>query len=275
MQHELHFPILKELGLSDNEALLYELLLESGAIKARDLVTKTGIGRGNVYNILKQLQSRGLVSAIEGKQLKYEAVDPSQLRNLLELRIQESKRLESDFAESLPLLASTFNLSTGRPTMQLFEGIDGAKKALYETLRSKTEILAYFDLDALKDGPGAAINKGYVQQRIAKKIPKRIIVADTSAARDFFEKQNTPYTTVAFIKGYLERHATALELYDDTVTYLTLADGKRISLLIKDANIYQMHKNQFEFLWGKATEVIDYAARRNSSDADKSGSNAT
>lgn len=267
MAHDIHFLILKDLGLSESEALIYELLLESGTAKAIDLVKKTGIGRGNVYNLLTQLQGKGLVISIEGKQLKYQAVDPAKLRDLLEMRLQQVKRLETDFDGALPLLASAFNLSTGRPAIQIFEGLEGAKRALYESLQSKTEILTYFDLESLK-GPMAEINKGYVRRRIAKGIPKRIIVADSAAARDFFEKQDTPLTKVAFLKGYLERHATAMEAYDGMVSYLTLTGEKRISVLIKDANIYEMSKQQFEYLWSKAETVIDYDAKRRSSSED-------
>lgn len=270
----MHFPILKDLGLAENEALIYEILLELGPKKASNLVKPSQIARGNVYNVLMQLQTKGLVLVKEGKHQVYEAVDPAKLRDLLELKLKEAKRLEAAFADTLPSLNSTFNLSTGKPAIQIFEGIDGAKTALYDSLTSKTEILTYFDVSALR-GPMASINKTYVRKRIEKKIDKRIIVADTEEARTFFDQQKTSYTRVAYLKEYPERHATGMEIYDDTISYLTLTDEKRISLLIKDQHMYEMHKQQFDFLWSLATEVIDYAARANSASTETHGSNAT
>ena len=272
MVHELHFPILKELGLSENEALIYEILLESGTISGGDLAKKTDIGRGNVYNLLSSLHTRGLVQPIEGKKTLYQAVDPSRLQGLLDKKMLETQRISAEFAQALPRLSSAFNLSTGKPAVQIFEGLDGAKTALWDSLSSKTEILTYLDIRAVK-GPLAKINTEYVRKRIAANIPKRIIVADTPEARAFFAQQNTPLTVVAFVKGFPERHEAAMEAYDGTVSYVTLTETKCISMLIKDANIYAMHRAQFEFLGSRATEVVDYAAAR-TDEAGTAGSKA-
>jgi sugar-specific transcriptional regulator TrmB len=43
--------LLLRLGLNDNEAKMYELLLSRGETKARDLLEGSGLGRGNVYNV--------------------------------------------------------------------------------------------------------------------------------------------------------------------------------------------------------------------------------
>ena len=190
MAHDIHFPILKKLGLSDGEVLIYELLLEMGRIKARNLIIPSGLGRGNVYNILTQLQAKGLVIPIEGKKTLYEAVDPSSLQKLIDQRMNRMRQTEAEFKEALSQMTSTFNLSTGRPAIQIFEGIEGAKKAIADSLTSKTEILTYLDIHAVT-GPLAKANRAHVKQRIQKQIPKRILVADSPAARDFFLKQNT------------------------------------------------------------------------------------
>jgi sugar-specific transcriptional regulator TrmB len=260
MPHSLHFPILQELGLSETESLIYELLLESGTTPAKDLVNVSGMGRGNVYNVLMQLQAKGLVLVIEGKKQQFQAVDPSNLRTLLKTKLYEAERLNASFEQTLPLLTSAFNLSTGKPAIQIFEGIEGSRQALYESLNSKTEILTYFDVGSFT-GPAININIDYVKKRIAKKIPKRLIVANTKQAHAFFDEQNTPYTQVAFLHAYPERHASAMEIYDNTISYLTLTDEKRISVLIQDPHIYRMHVEQFNYLWKQAEEIIDYAAR--------------
>ncbi|MCR4279020.1 MAG: hypothetical protein NUV81_03945 [bacterium] len=275
MQHNtLHFPILKEIGLSENEALIYELLVELGPNKASDLVDPSGIGRGNVYNVLQQLQAKGLVIVREGKFQIYEATDPSALESLLERKREEMKQTESAFSLALRDLNSHFNLSTGKPAIQIFEGLDGAKKALHQSLESKKEILTYVDIHAI-NGLAADINKGYLKKRIEKKIQKRLLVADVPEAHAFFENQKTPFTKVAFVKDYPEQFATAMEMYDNTVTYLTLNKEKNISVIIRDPSIYAFHKQQFEFLWNRASQIIDYAALEIDGTEKTRGSNAT
>ena len=201
MSHQIHFPILEKLGLSTGEVVIYELLLESGRSKARDLVVPSGLGRGNVYNILLQLEAKGLVLTVQGNKTLYEAVEPSHLQGLVDSQLRSVKELQASFSNALDGLASMYNLSTGKPTVQVFEGLEGLEKSIEDSLQSKTEICSFIDVKSLT-GELAAINVQYVKKRINKKIQKNILVADTSETREFFAKQNTPFTKVGFIKGY-------------------------------------------------------------------------
>lgn len=258
------YPLLLELGLNETEALVYELLLREGASEARLLAKPAGVSRENVYHALAHLEEKGLVLAIQGKKTSYQVTDPERLRGLLEQKVQAIKTMESTFQTTLPALSSLFRLSTGRPAIQIFEGLEGAQQALYDSLTSRTEILTYFDVHALQ-GDLAEMNRTYVKKRVANKIQKRILVADIPKARAFFEQQNTPFTQVAFLSGFPERHASAMELYDGTICYLTLKGKQRVSVLIRDMALYDMHRQQFEYLWGQAGEILTYAAARDAS----------
>lgn len=258
--HESHFPILNKLGLSDSEALVYELLLESGECEARVLVEKSDLGRGNVYNVLAALQEKGLALAIEGKKTRFRAADPSMLRKMLDAEMRKASRLEAQFEDALPELTSTFNLSTGRPAIQIFEGLDGARKALWDSLDSRTEVLTYVDIAMVLKGPFRDINLDYVKERAKRDVAKRVIVADSPAAHEYFEIIQTPNTKVALVPGFGERHGTVVEIYDDTVSFITLTEGTRISLLVHDPHIYEVHKQQFEYIWSTAKDVREYKA---------------
>ncbi len=270
MPESSFLPLLQDLGLSENEAKMYELLLSSGTTKARDLVEKSGLGRGHVYNVLTQLQQKGLALAIQGKQIQFQAVDPSKLQGLLEAKKQAARRLESAFLETLPKLSSAFNLSTGKPAIQIFEGLDGFEQALNDSLESKTEILTYIDVKAVS-GATRAINDRYVKRRVAKNISKRILLIDTPEMRRFFAELKIPNTTCGFLKGFPATFGTGLEIYDGTVAYVTLQPDKMISLVIKDKNIYELHRLQFEYLWKQASVVTfletNQAAARDRSEA--------
>lgn len=257
--HDIHYPILEKIGLSQGEALLFELLLEKGRSKASDLVEPSGLGRGNAYNILNSLREKGLVQVIEGKQQYYEAVDPSQLRKLLEAKVRETERLSAEFDEELNNLQSAFQLGIGKPAIELFEGVAGIEKAIFESLRSKTEILTYLDLRAIT-GDLAEINKRYLKERINKQIAKRIIVADNEESRAFFKGQNTPFTTVAFVNGFPTSFETALEIYDGAISHLTLTKNKKIAIILRDPSLYDFHKQKFEYVWKQASEIKTYAA---------------
>ncbi|MSR85064.1 hypothetical protein EXS71_01315 [Candidatus Uhrbacteria bacterium] len=248
MKHDMPFPILEKLGLSQTEALIYGLLLESGTTKARDLVQKSDIGRGNVYNILMQLKAKGLVLMIEGKQQQFQAVDPSKLRSLLENQLNQAKRLEEEFQNTLPQLTSTFNLSTGKPVIEIFEGLEGSEKALADSLTSTGEILTYLDPDALA-GPFAEINKRYIKQRIEKQIKKRIILPKTKTAETYAQIMKGPFTEIRLVENFAPGFSTAMELYNNKVAFHTLTPKKTISFIIEDSSVTALQRAQFECMW--------------------------
>ncbi len=251
MIHELHFPILQELGLSENEALIYELLLEFGTAKPRELTGRSGIGRGNVYNLLLQLKQQGLVLEIKGKTDSYQAVDPTKLRALLDVRLRESERLKSAFKNALPKLASAFTLSTGKPAIELFEGIAGVSHVLDDSLKATGEILTIVDPDAISNEV-AAIELRYIKKRIARKLTKRIILPDTATARAT-RFTDDEYTKTRIVPGLYGGFGSAIEIYEDRFSLITLAGDRIISAIIQNKSITALQRAQFEALWNVAS----------------------
>lgn len=244
----MYTQILQKLGLSENEAKMYELLLLKGESKAVDLVPESGLKRGNVYNVLISLVSRGLVTVSSKKLQLYRAAEPTKLSALLEAKKRETARLENEFREELPRLMSAYHLSTGRPAIRVLEGYEGAEEAVRDALGAPDGILAYLNVGAMA-GKFAEIHKLYLKKRLAAKIPKYILVADTPEARAFFAGPDVPLTFVAYLRDYPSDFNTAMEVYGNKVAYITLAGDKQISVIKEDANIARMHRAQFHYLW--------------------------
>lgn len=182
MSYEPSFPILTDLGLSLNEAKIYELLVKNGAQKPHDLAKLSGIGRANVYAILDQLKKHGLTLEMEGRQSRFLAQDPGKLNELLERKAKESDDLKARFSSDLPRLLSAYHLATDRPSFRVFEGLDGVVKVLDDSLTAKVEILTILDPAILTPEVNAVDDK-YVAKRLRAKIPKRILMPDTETAR--------------------------------------------------------------------------------------------
>jgi sugar-specific transcriptional regulator TrmB len=255
MPHDIHYPILKKLGLSEPEVHIYEILMENGRMFARELVDPSGLSRGNVYNVLNDLEDKGLVRTIKGKKTTYEAIDPSNLRSLLEKKEREIKNLKQQFENVLPELASDYNLSTGKPAIEFYEGIEGVKEAVKETIQDKTEILTYVDISALQ-GKIAEVEAEYIEERVKKEVPKRIITANTPEIHEEFKKGTLEYTKVAFIDDYPAETSTAIQIYNDTILYTTLGEHI-ISIVIRDKILYEMEVKRFDYLWSRASEILE------------------
>lgn len=242
--------ILSRLGLAENEAKIYEILLLKGETKARDLLEDSGLSRGNVYNMLTSLTARGFIQVIEGKQQTYRVTDPTKLSSLVEERKRGIERLDAEFKETLPRMLSTFSLTTGRPAVRVFGGIDGIEEALNDSLLAKGEIRTYVD-NAAVIGDVLTINDRYVKRRLAKKIMKKMIVSDTPELRKLFSNLVNEFTLVAFIPKFPATFQSAMEIYDDTVSYMTLTPEKMIAVLMTDSAIASLEKQKFDFLWNQ------------------------
>jgi len=266
----MNLSILHELGLGQNEAFIYGLLLENGSMKASDIENLANIGRGNVYNTLTKLQKDGLVLPIEGKQTRYQPVNPAELRKLLDKRLTEAKSLETLFQAQLPTLTSAFNLSTGKPAIQVFEGVEGVRQVLQDSLTTKEEILTIVDPDAISEEI-LDVESRYIRKRVDRKISKRVIMPDTPKAREWLKQSPNPYTTTRLVPKLSGNFKTATEIYDHRLSFITLSGEHIISILINDKDMAALQRVQFEFLWQNGIE--HQAASANADDTVASDTN--
>jgi sugar-specific transcriptional regulator TrmB len=103
VRHEL-----QRYGLSDQEAVLYIALLRRNSI-ASDVAERTGIPRTRVYEVARELESKGFIEMSLERPLKLRAVEPDvmlrRLRADYEKKIQELKDRGPhiiDILESIP-----------------------------------------------------------------------------------------------------------------------------------------------------------------------------
>lgn len=129
--------VLKEFGLTENEAEVYLILLKHGWATASEIAEKTQIHRINIYDILERLQERGLASfALSGKRKQYEAIDP---KKILEIAEQRKEDIES----ILPELIKHRELGKNPQEAVIIKDKKGIKNILEEITKSKTEVLLF------------------------------------------------------------------------------------------------------------------------------------
>src|SRR3989344_3034457 len=161
-------------GLEPDQAQIYEILLKNGPLKAGKVALKSTLKRGLVYKILDELVELGLVIKNEpaGKVAIFEPAHPLKIKEFAEAKEQKMKTAQLALDGIIGNLTSDYNLSLGKPGIQFFEGKEGIKKVLWDSLTSRTEILSYVDTESInKYIP--EINKEYVAKRDRLKIKKR------------------------------------------------------------------------------------------------------
>jgi sugar-specific transcriptional regulator TrmB len=120
--------ILEEIGLSQNEAKIYEGLLEIGQSSVPAISLKIGVHKRNIYDIIPRLLKKGLIYQIaDSKENKYAAVSPNKLSDLI---WEKETKLKS----ILPQLNQQFKKITTREEVYIYKGKEGFKNYLRDIL---------------------------------------------------------------------------------------------------------------------------------------------
>lgn len=141
----MHEDILMRLGLSKDESWVYLALLDGGPQAAADLLKrKIPMKRGLLYKVLDRLIERGLVTEQKGKgKAQFVPQPPDMLMALMEERESEIRHSRESLSAALPQLKSKYNLSTERPIVRSFEGVEGLRKMYEDKIESGAKELLF------------------------------------------------------------------------------------------------------------------------------------
>jgi len=126
--------LLRELGLSLNEARVYEALLKLGTASVQAISNKSGVHRRNVYDSLNKLGEKGLVSEsfVKGEK-NFKAINPTRLFELL-------KEKEMKLEQAIPEMQRKFKAVEEKEEAYFYRGIEGFKIYLQSILETKEPV---------------------------------------------------------------------------------------------------------------------------------------
>lgn len=119
----------ESLGLSPNEAKIYESLVEIGESGISQIAIDAKIHRRNAYDAIARLIDKGLVFEIfSSQENRYNAVDPDKL---LELLAEKETILKNE----LPELKKKFHGRIAPQEAYIYRGLEGQKNIFRDMLR--------------------------------------------------------------------------------------------------------------------------------------------
>ena len=246
--------ILQKINLTGDQAKIYETLLKGGVMPASKASLKAGLKRGLGYKVIEQLVDLGLVEKIDKKVALFAPSHPSKIKELLQKKDNELKAAEVALSGLMSQMVSDFNLTSGKPNVQFFEGEEGMKKVLEDSLSSKEEILNYTDATAvLKNIP--KVNEWYAEQREKIGLKSKILLIDTPEVRKTMSTYHTGITDIRLMKLSVAPFEGIMKIYDGKISYITFSKGQMIGIIIENEAIYQMHKDIFNYTWEGARKM--------------------
>ncbi len=240
--------VFEKIGLSEKETRVYLALLESGGISVRGLAEITKLNRGSVYDILKKLQIRGLVSFYhhETKQ-KFVAEDPEKLGLLIEEKEQKLKIAKNEIEKIIPELKSIQDKNGKKPTTKFYEGRLGIRKILediFEVLmkeaQDEKEYFVYSAKEASEDIKDAYPN--FTKDRIKKGIEVKAISLTGGGRTSGLDERRW--------LGTQQDSATFIIIYAGKCAFISRdALDSPIGVIIENEMIYETQKIIFLQLW--------------------------
>lgn len=242
--------ILKNFGLNEKEIAVYLALVELGPSPVRIVAQKAKINRGTAYDILKALQSQGLVSFYDTKSRQhFVAEPPEKLISAVEEKQEKLLELKKQIQKDLPELKSIFEKNGGRPMVKMYEGYRGVKTILEDVLGSVSELpnklyYVYSSSTVRKDVYEAMPN--FSQQRIAKKIRVKTIALGSGGKVFGLDERKWMELPEEHLKPVYEM------IYAGKVAHISLDNSANpVGVVIEDKEIFETQKMIFEFNWGK------------------------
>ncbi|MFA7209628.1 MAG: helix-turn-helix domain-containing protein [Parcubacteria group bacterium] len=151
---------LKSIGLEEKEAKVYLAALELGPTSIQNLTEKSGIKRSTVYEMIKNLEKKGLVSETsKGKRRLMVASEPERLKQ----SITAKERL---LKEILPELKSLNNIGNVKPIIRYYEGKEGLRQIYKDTLTTKNKLTLWISpIQSMLETIGEDFLNSYVEER--------------------------------------------------------------------------------------------------------------
>ena len=248
---------LQQIGLTKKEVQTYLALVKSGPVTLHQLAKLTGINRTSLYRIAERLQHLGLVNMILGqKAVRIVADKPAKLQVLLAQKALALTKLQEDTKNLVQTLQNNYTTDTAHPENNVFyfEGVDGLKQILWNTLKSNTEVVGY-GYTNWNENVGKAFANKMRSEIVLRKIKTREIQNDSGEKlsqfnsvqgyEDFYQRRFVPKDVINI------DHDTYI--YDDVLAFFYWLDDQAFGIEIHNASIANTQRQIFEVLWQQAT----------------------
>jgi sugar-specific transcriptional regulator TrmB len=252
-----HTADLMNLGLTDKEARAYMVVLQFGSRPTTFIAQKAKLNRGTAHITLHALLEKGLLTKTTQHGVQYfMALPVSHLVEHLDRQqreICERKQCAERLVEKLQMLIPA---SRNRPKISIFEGREGARNVMLDTLTAKNPVLkAFISLTSNIESIGAEFLAEYTRRRIKGGytmygIQTLEINRETAMTSPYARTYQTSKRDRRFIRVVGEELSfpVTMYLYDTKVGVMPSAN-ENFSMIVESPEFFRMQDNLFELMW--------------------------
>lgn len=237
---------LEKLGLTKIEAMVYLSLLKLGSTKTGLLVKKTSLHRATVYDVLKRLMEKGLVSyIIKGKIKYFQVTRPEYFLDKIkeeENKLKEKESFVKNLVKELNIIKTE---SKVKEEASIYEGFKGIKLVFEEILKSK-EYVCLGSRARLREVLGDYFEI-FQKRKQRLKIKSRLLFDKSFKNSTYLEKV---YGNIRFLsKEYNSPISTFI--YNNKVAII-ISKEIPIAFVLENKELADSFRSYFELLWRTA-----------------------
>lgn len=238
--------LLRLFGLNDKEIKVYVACMQLGQDSAYNIAEKSGVKRTTTYLILRSLVKKSLVTThISSKSYLYSASSPQNLVSQLEHRKKEIE-------QSLPSLMALYNSQPEKPTIEIFEGLDGVKQIYEEIIefsQKGEEIIFYGDLSHLENHP--ALTKTWIKEtQSAPGTIRELVNGDETHIKykNEIDQNQNPRHTVKLLSSGMRAFLNDNAVFGDKLVIFS-TQKHFFATVIKSKEIAASYRTMFDLAW--------------------------
>ena len=127
--------VLKEIGLNQSEIKVYLALLDLGESKSGEILKKSGLNSGRIYEVFDTLLKKGFISSVSKSGVKYfSPADPQKIKDYISEKKKQIEKEEKDFDSLLPELMNRIQSRKEDTKIEVFLGLKGLESAYKKEL---------------------------------------------------------------------------------------------------------------------------------------------
>jgi len=248
----MYEPVFEQLGLSPNEARIYEALLSRGESSVAEISVEAKVHRRNAYDAIERLINKGLCFQIfSSTENKYNAVDPDKL---LEFVAERREQLE----KVLPDLKKKFGERVAPEEAYIYRGHEGQKNIWRDMLRVGQDSYFIGAKGGWFDPRLTASREAFFKEANRKKI-KFIQLFDHTVKEKLpdFPKHFPGKLEHRFLPSKYSTNSAIHVFGDYVITYTGLGigaiDEHIVFFVIHSKNLAESYRTWFWYMWGQSS----------------------
>ena len=231
--------ILEEHGLSEKQASVYLALLKLGESRPSEVARHARLKRPITYVVLDELVKLGLASHV--RQQKALHFRPVNVYAFLEQQQDKLQRLKL----AVPELSALAGAGGSKPQMTVFEGPDGLREIMEDSLTAKDEILFWGNMQLITTSVFRDYWPIYIRKRVAKRIWARGLLSDDPVSREFQQRGRAELREVYLIPQAKYPFRNEVNIYNDRISIISHED--LAGLIIQNRTIADSQRSIFRF----------------------------